>query len=280
MNLSAPFLARPTATLLVTVALVLAGVAAYRELPITALPKVDFAAVAVKSRLSGADAETMATLVAAPIAEALEALPSAEEVRATSEGESTVVVEFSVDRDIDAAADDVRAAVARIEPDLPDALVASPIVRKIDPTDRPVLSAVLSGDGRTAASLPISPARWQFPSWRRSTASGRSTSATVTSRRSASTPTRWRWRRATSRFRTSPGRCSAPATHAPSAPLTALTSALSCAPPRSPTARRRCATSRWKAAAALGCRWARWRVLWPRSTTRASSASTTARRPW
>ena len=154
MNLSAPFLARPTATLLVTVALVLAGVAAYRELPITALPKVDFAAVAVELHLPGADAETMATLVAAPIAEALEALPSAEEVRATSrEGESTVVVEFSVDRDIDAAADDVRAAVARIEPDLPDALVASPIVRKIDPTDRPVLSVVLSGDGRTAASL-------------------------------------------------------------------------------------------------------------------------------
>ena len=57
MNLSAPFLARPTATLLVTVALVLAGVAAYRELPITALPKVDFAAVAVESHLPGADAE-------------------------------------------------------------------------------------------------------------------------------------------------------------------------------------------------------------------------------
>lgn len=105
---------RPVATILLAIGLVLAGLAGYRLLPVAALPKVDFPTINVTATLSGASPETMATSVSTPLIKQFETIPGISEISATNSlGNSSVVLQFDLNRDIDAAAADVQAAISR-----------------------------------------------------------------------------------------------------------------------------------------------------------------------
>lgn len=105
---------RPVATTLLAIGLVLAGLAGFRLLPVAALPKVDFPTINVSSSLSGASPQTMATSVTTPLVKQFETIPGVSEISATNTlGNSSIVLQFDLNRDIDAAAADVQAAISR-----------------------------------------------------------------------------------------------------------------------------------------------------------------------
>src|SRR5215470_16520995 len=112
MDFSAPFIARPVATILLSLGLLLAGVVAYRFLPISALPSVDIPTIVVIAARPGADPETMANSVAAPLERRLGEISGVTEITSTSSiGNTSVVIQFDIDRDINGAARDVQAAI-------------------------------------------------------------------------------------------------------------------------------------------------------------------------
>src|SRR5499433_1365730 len=112
MNISEPFIRRPIATSLLSVALLLAGIAAYRLLPVAPLPQVEFPVISVQANLPGASPETMASAVATPLERSFGRIAGVSEMTSTSLlGASTVVLQFDLNRNIDAAARDVQAAI-------------------------------------------------------------------------------------------------------------------------------------------------------------------------
>ena len=112
MNLSATFIARPVATALLTIGVALAGMAAFRLLPVSPLPQVDFPTISVSASLPGASPETMATTVATPLERALGAIAGVTEITSSSSlGSTRVTLQFDLDRDINGAARDVQAAI-------------------------------------------------------------------------------------------------------------------------------------------------------------------------
>lgn len=129
---------RPVATILLAIGLVLAGLAGYRLLPVAALPKVDFPTINVTATLSGASPETMATSVSTPLIKQFETIPGISEISATNSlGNSSVVLQFDLNRDIDAAAADVQAAISRASRQLPSNMTSDrAIARPIQPTRR------------------------------------------------------------------------------------------------------------------------------------------------
>jgi hydrophobe/amphiphile efflux-1 (HAE1) family protein len=154
VGFSAPFIARPVATILLAIGLLLSGVVAYRFLPISALPSVDIPTIVVIAARPGADPETMANSVAAPLERRLGEISGVTEITSTSSiGNTSVVVQFDIDRDINGAARDVQAAINAAVTDLPSDLPTRPYYRKFNPADAPIMSLALSSDTLSTAQI-------------------------------------------------------------------------------------------------------------------------------
>ncbi|QEM68511.1 multidrug efflux RND transporter permease subunit [Geobacter sp. FeAm09] len=147
MNISAPFIKRPVATTLLTFGVVLAGVIAFRLLPVSPLPQVDFPTISVSASLPGADPETMSTSVAAPLERQFGRIAGVTEMTSTSyRGSTSITMQFDLNRDIDGAARDVQAAINAARGDLPTNLPSNPSYRKVNPADAPILILALTSD--------------------------------------------------------------------------------------------------------------------------------------
>ncbi|MFO1074146.1 MAG: efflux RND transporter permease subunit [Geminicoccaceae bacterium] len=145
MNVSAIFIRRPVATILLMAALTLGGLFAYRQLPVAALPEVSFPTISVTAQLPGASPETMAKAVATPLIKQLSVIPAIGQISTTNaQGSSSIVIEFNLDRDIDQAAADVQAAIARTQRQLPAEMTTPPSYRKLNPADAPILLLALT----------------------------------------------------------------------------------------------------------------------------------------
>jgi multidrug efflux pump len=140
MNLSAPFIRRPKATWLLAAALLLAGAAAFTQLAVSPLPKVDFPTINVSGNLPGASPVTMATAVAMPLERRFGRIAGVSEITSQSSlGTTSVTVQFDMDRDVEGAARDIQAAINAAGGDLPPNLPSRPTYRKVNPADSPIL---------------------------------------------------------------------------------------------------------------------------------------------
>ena len=147
MNISAPFIKRPVGTTLLTLGLAIAGVIAFRFLPVSPLPQVDFPTIFVSASLPGADPETVATSVAAPLERQLGHIAGVTEMTSTSyRGSTSIVLQFDLNRNINGAARDVQAAINAARSYLPAALPSNPTYRKVNPADAPILIIALTSD--------------------------------------------------------------------------------------------------------------------------------------
>jgi multidrug efflux pump len=147
MNLSAAFVNRPAGTTLLAIALGLSGILAYPFLPVAALPQVDFPAVSVSAALPGASPETMASSIAAPLERQFARIAGVTEMTSTSYlGTTGITLQFDLDRNIDAAARDVQAAINAAQSQLPATLPQKPNWRKSNPADTPILFLGLTSD--------------------------------------------------------------------------------------------------------------------------------------
>src|SRR5450432_683908 len=154
VNLSAPFIDRPVATTLLTIGLALAGAAAFRLLPVSPLPQVDFPTISVSASLPGASPETMAATVATPLERSLGRIAGVTEMTSNSSlGSSRVTLQFELNRDIDGAARDVQAALNAARSLLPTGLPSNPTYRKVNPADAPVMILALTSDTMTQGQM-------------------------------------------------------------------------------------------------------------------------------
>ena len=150
MNISAPAIERPVATTLLTAALLLAGALAYLQLPVAPLPQIDFPVISVGAGLPGASPETMASSVATPLERQFGRIAGINQMTSSSQlGSTGVTMQFDLDRNIDAAARDVQAAINAARGYLPADLPSNPTYRKINPADAPVMMLVLTSDAMT-----------------------------------------------------------------------------------------------------------------------------------
>ena len=154
MNFSAIFIARPVATLLLSIGLLLTGIVAYPFLPVSPLPSVDIPTIVVFASRPGADPETMANSIAAPLERRIGEIPGVTELTSTSTiGASSIIIQFDISRDIDGAAHDVQAAINAATSDLPSDLPTRPFYRKFNPADAPILNLALTSDTRSTAQI-------------------------------------------------------------------------------------------------------------------------------
>jgi multidrug efflux pump len=145
MNLSRPFVRRPVASSMIAVALVLVGALAYTLLPVAPLPEVDFPTIRVNASLPGASPETMAASVATPLERALGSIAGVTSISSGSrQGQVNIILEFALDRDIDAAARDVQAAINAARAQLPAGMPGNPSYRKVNPSAAPIMVLALS----------------------------------------------------------------------------------------------------------------------------------------
>ncbi len=146
MNLSRAFIERPVATLMLVLAMALFGALAYKQLPVNDLPQVDFPTLRISASLPGANPETMANTVATPLERQLSTVQGIESMSSQSgQGSTSITLQFELGRDIDAAAQDVQTAVAQAARNLPDGM-DPPQLRKINPSDSPILYLALSAE--------------------------------------------------------------------------------------------------------------------------------------
>jgi multidrug efflux pump len=154
MNVSTPFILRPVATILLSIGLMLSGIVAYRFLPVAALPSVDIPTIIVFAVRPGADPETMANSIAAPLERHLGEIAGVTEITSTSAiGNTSVVIQFDIDRDINGAAHDVQAAINAATVDLPADLPTRPFYRKFNPADAPIMQIALSSATLSTAQI-------------------------------------------------------------------------------------------------------------------------------
>jgi multidrug efflux pump len=154
MNISAPFIARPVATILLTVGVTLAGLLAFQLLPVAPLPQVDIPTISVSASLPGAGPQTVATSVAGPLERHLGHIADVTEMTSTSStGQARIVLQFDLDRDINGAARDVQAAINDAAADLPTNLPSNPTYRKVNPADAPILILALTSNTLTRGQL-------------------------------------------------------------------------------------------------------------------------------
>ena len=147
MNISAPFIRRPVATTLLTIAIALTGAVAFMVLPVSPLPEVDFPTISVAANLPGASAEIMASSVATPLERQFGHIAGVTEMTSTSTlGSTSITIQFDLSRDIDGAARDVQAAINGARNALPANLPANPTYRKVNPADAPVMILGLTSD--------------------------------------------------------------------------------------------------------------------------------------
>jgi len=139
MNVAGLFIRRPVMTTLVMIGILIFGIVAYRLLPVSDLPTVDYPTINVSASLSGASPETMASSVATPLEKQFSTIPGIETMTSSSsQGSTSITLQFSLDRDVDAAAQDVNAAISQTLRQLPDD-VDPPSYRKVDPSQSPIL---------------------------------------------------------------------------------------------------------------------------------------------
>ena len=154
MNLSAPFIARPVATTLLTIAIALAGALGYFELPVSPLPQVDFPTIRVTAQLPGASPDVVATSLAAPLERRLAEIADVTELTSTSNiGQAQIVLQFGLDRSITGAAQDVQAAINAAQADLPTNLLSQPTYKKVNPADAPVMILSLTSKTLTRGQM-------------------------------------------------------------------------------------------------------------------------------
>ena len=147
MNPSEPFIHRPIATTLLTVAVALAGAVAYRFLPVSPLPQVDFPTISVSASLPGASPENMASSIATPLERQFSRIAGVTEMSSSSTlGNTSVTLQFDLSRNIDAAARDVQAAINAARGYLPANLPSNPRYRKVNPADAPIFMLALTSD--------------------------------------------------------------------------------------------------------------------------------------
>jgi HAE1 family hydrophobic/amphiphilic exporter-1 len=154
MNVSEFCVRRPVATLLMSMALIIGGLFAFGLLPVAALPRTDFPTINVSAELSGASPDTMAKSVATPLIKQFTTIEGIETISATStQGDTSIVLEFDLDRDIDDAAADVQSAISRVQRRLPDDMDEAPSYRKVNPADQPILLLALRSDVMALSQL-------------------------------------------------------------------------------------------------------------------------------
>src|SRR5271163_16672 len=164
MNLSRPFILRPVATTLLMVAIILVGVVAYRQLPVSALPQVDYPTIQVQTFYPGASPDVTASSITAPLERQFGQIPGLNQMTSVSSyGSSIVTLQFVLDLNIDVAEQEVQAAINGASNFLPPGLPNPPIYSKINPADAPILTLALS-----STSLPLSKWKiWRIRIWRR-----------------------------------------------------------------------------------------------------------------
>ena len=151
MNISALFIKRPVATILVMFGILLAGALGYRLLPVADLPTVDFPTIQVTANLSGANAETIAASVATPLEKEFSTIAGLDSMSSVSGlGTTRITLQFKLDRNIDSAALDVQSAISRAQRSLPADITTPPYFRKVNPADAPIFYLSL-----TSATLPL-----------------------------------------------------------------------------------------------------------------------------
>jgi hydrophobic/amphiphilic exporter-1 (mainly G- bacteria), HAE1 family len=151
MNMSVPFIRYPIATSLIMVGILFVGLIAFPKLPVAPLPQVDFPTIQVSAALPGASPETMASSVAQPLERQFAQIPSVSQMTSTSGlGVTTIAVQFDLDRNIDAAANDIQAAINAAGGQLPQDLPSPPTYRKVNPADSPIMILSVVSD-----SMPI-----------------------------------------------------------------------------------------------------------------------------
>ena len=153
-NFSAPFIRRPVATTLITIAIFLSGAVAFRFLPVAPLPQIDFPTIAVGAGLPGASPETMASAVATPLERQFGRISGITQMTSSSGfGNTSVILQFDLNRDINAAARDVQAAINAARTQLPANLPSQPSYRKVNPADAPIMLLSLTSTNVPPAQL-------------------------------------------------------------------------------------------------------------------------------
>ncbi len=154
MSLSSPFIQRPVATTLLTIAVGLAGAVAFTLLPVSPLPQVDFPTISVSASLPGASPDIMASSVATPLERQFGRIASVTEMTSSSTlGQTSITLQFDLNRNIDAAARDVEAAINAARSYLPTDLPSNPTYRKVNPADAPILIIGLTSDKLSPGQL-------------------------------------------------------------------------------------------------------------------------------
>ncbi|WP_343588018.1 efflux RND transporter permease subunit, partial [Herbaspirillum sp.] len=154
MNISLPFIQRPIATTLLTIGIALAGMVAFRLLPVSPLPQVDYPTISISASLPGASPETMAATVATPLERAMGAIAGVTEMTSTSSQNSTrITLQFDLNRDIDGAARDVQAALNAARNLLPTGMPSNPTYRKVNPADAPIMILAMTSDTMTQGQM-------------------------------------------------------------------------------------------------------------------------------
>ncbi len=147
MSISSPFIKRPIATTLLAMAILIAGIAAYTQLPVSPLPAVAFPTISVSAALPGASPETMASSVATPLERRFGRIAGITEITSTSSlGNTQLTLQFDLGRDTDSAGRDVQAAIAAAGGELPPNMPFRPTYRKVNPSDTPILILALTSD--------------------------------------------------------------------------------------------------------------------------------------
>jgi multidrug efflux pump len=154
MSISAPFIRRPIGTSLLAAALLLSGILAFNYLPVASLPKVDFPVIGVGASLPGADPQTMASAVATPLERQFGRISAVNQMTSTSQlGSTSIILQFDLSRNIDAAGRDVQAAINAARSQLPANLPSNPTYRKANPADAPILILALTSDTETVPQM-------------------------------------------------------------------------------------------------------------------------------
>ncbi len=152
MNISAPFIRRPIATSLIAAAFLVFGIVGFMNLPVAALPEVDFPTISVNASLPGASPQTTASNIAQPLERQFSQIPGVTEMTSVSSlGSTSITVQFELSRNIDSAEEDIQTAINAASGQLPTNLPSSPTIRKVNPADAPVMII-----GLTSQTLPLS----------------------------------------------------------------------------------------------------------------------------
>src|SRR3954465_6637470 len=154
MSISDPFIRRPIGTSLLAAALLLSGILAFNFLPVSSLPRVDFPVIGVGAGLPGGDPQTMASAVATPLERQFGRIAGVNQMTSSSQlGSSSITLQFDLNRNIDAAARDVQAAINAARSQLPANLPGNPTYRKVNPADAPILILALTSDTQTLPQM-------------------------------------------------------------------------------------------------------------------------------